>query len=347
MPTTTNPLRYLLLPISLLRLLSGYKSFADPYLGNAALNRRGLHVWRVKACHALARRRRAKLAHLVDEADRAAFEAQGYVEKRGALAPQDHAALLAELRGLTAPAREMTEGEAVTRRIAVTPELLRAAPTLARFLASPVWTGLTRYVGAFDAEPIVCIQTIFGAGTDAGKSSDPQTRLHMDTFHPTMKAWLFLEDVAPDQGPFTYVAGSHRLDRRRLAWHKRRSVAAAQGSAKGGAFRVADAQLPLLRLPPRTVFAVPGNTLVVGDTFGLHARGLSARPSVRVEIYASMRPNPFNPFIGLDTAKLPFVRGRKVLIGWLVEDLLVALGLTRRIWRQVGAVNPWQRADKR
>ena len=297
----------------------------------------------MKRSHAIAARRRKQLEHLVSGEDRDAYAANGFVEKRDALSPEDHRALLEELRALTAPAREMTEGEAVTRRIAVTPELLRSMPTLERFLASPTWTGLTRYVGSFDAEPIVCIQTIFGAGSDGARSSDPQTRLHMDTFHPTMKAWLFLEDVAPDQGPFTYVPGSHRLDKRRLAWHKRRSIIASDAKAKGGAFRVEDAQLPRLRLPPRNVFAVPGNTLVVGDTFGLHARGLSLRPSTRVEIYASMRPNPFNPFVSLDTARLPLVRGRKAAIGWVLEDLLVRLGLTRRIWKDVGVVNPWQR----
>jgi hypothetical protein len=167
----------------------------------------------------------------------------------------------------------------------------------------------------------------------------------MDTFHPTMKAWLFLEDVEADKGPFTYVPGSHLATRRRLAWHKRRSVLAATAPTKGGAFRVADEQLPLLRLPPRRVFAVPGNTLVVGDTFGLHARGLSARPSIRVEIYASMRPNPFNPFIFLDTARLPFVAGRKQVISWWIEDVLVGLGLAKRIWKDVGVINPWRRLD--
>jgi hypothetical protein len=340
---TTTPLRYLLLPVSVLRLLSSYKSFADPYLGSAALNRRGLHVWRVKRAHALAEKRRRKLEHLVPEIDRALFAQNGFVEKRNVLSPADHAALLAELRALKAPAREMTEGKAVTRRIAVTPELLAGMPTLARFLASPEWTGLTRYIGSFDAEPIICIQTIFGEAAPEGAAGDPQTRLHMDTFHPTMKAWLFLEDVPPDQGPFTYVPGSHRPTPRRLAWHKRRSVLAATAATKGGAFRVADAELPRLHLPPRTVFAVPGNTLVVGDTFGLHARGLSLRPSTRVEIYASMRPNPFNPLVSLDTARLPFVRGRKQELSWKIEDLLVRLGLSRRIWKDVGAVNPWER----
>lgn len=339
----TNPLRYLLLPVSLLRLFSSYKSFADPYLGSATLNRRGLHVWRVKLAHAMAERRRRKLEHLVPSEDRKAFAENGFVAKHNALSPSDHAALLAELRSLEAPAREMTEGKAVTRRIAVTPDLLARMPTLKRFLESPTWTGLTRYIGSFNAEPIICIQTIFGEAAADGAVGDPQTRLHMDTFHPTMKAWLFLEDVPPDQGPFTYVPGSHRPTKRRLAWHRRRSVQAATATAKGGAFRVADAELPRLHLPGRTVFAVPGNTLVVGDTFGLHARGLSLRPSTRVEIYASMRPNPFNPFVFLDTAWLPFVHGRKQVIGWWIEDILVRLGLSRRIWKDVGIVNPWKR----
>ena len=342
---TGSPLRSLLLPVSVLRLFSGYKSFRDPYLGSVTLNRRGLHIWRLRLAHAMAAHRRRRLEKLVSEEHRAQFAANGFVEIRNALAAPDHATLLAELRALSAPAREMKEGDAVTRRIAVTPDLLATMPALRRFLASPQWSGLTRYVGGFNAEPIVCIQTIFGEAASSGASSDPQTRLHTDTFHPTMKAWLFLEDVAPDQGPFTYVPGSHLPTKRRQAWHKRRSVLSSEGALKGGAFRVTDAELRHLHLSQRHVFAVPGNTLVVADTFGLHARGLSARPSTRVEIYASMRPNPFNPVTFLDTAWIPFVRGRKVKIGWWLEDMLVRLGLTRRIWKNVGRVNPWQRAQ--
>ncbi|MDQ6434330.1 phytanoyl-CoA dioxygenase family protein [Mesorhizobium sp. LHD-90] len=342
---TGNPLRYLLLPVSALRLFSGYKSFRDPYLGSVSLNRRGLHVWRLRLAHAVTRHRRKRLEKLVSDRHRDEFAANGFVEIRDALAAPDHAALLAELRSLSAPAREMKEGAAVTRRIGVTPDLLADMPALRQFLASPEWSGLTRYVGGFDAEPIVCVQTIFGEAASGGSSSDPQTRLHTDTFHPTMKAWLFLEDVAPDQGPFTYVPGSHLPTERRQAWHKRRSVLSSEGALKGGAFRVTDAELRHLHLPPRHVFAVPGNTLVVADTFGLHARGLSARSSTRVEIYASMRPNPFNPLTFLDTAWIPLVRGRKVLIGWWLEDMLVCLGLGRRIWKAAGRVNPWQRAQ--
>ena len=249
--TAASSFRYLLLPVSVLRLFSGYKSFSDPLIGSANLNRRGLHVWRVKLAHKIAAGRRKRLEHLATKEDRDAYAANGFVAKRNVLAPGDYQALLAELKALTAPAREMTEGKAVTRRIAVTPDLLAKTPALARFLKSKEWRGLTRYVGGFNSDPIVCIQTIFGEGSDQGISTDPQTRLHMDTFHPTMKAWLFLEDVAADEGPFTYVPGSHKPTPLRLAWQQRKAVEACEAKTKGGAFRMADSELADLGLPPR------------------------------------------------------------------------------------------------
>lgn len=327
-----RPTDILLLPLHALRILSGYKAFDTPILGSERLNRRGLHVWRVKATNRLAQRRRERLKHLVSPQDRAAFERDGFVEKRNLLKPEDHAALLAELKGLTAPAREMQEGNAITRRIDITPALLAQLPALRRLIETPEWRGLLRYVGGFDIEPLVSIQTIFGQPPADKKSIDPQTRLHADTFHPTMKAWYFLEDVPLEQGPFTYVPGSHALTPRRLAWQKRKSVQASRGRAKGGAFRVPDADLRQLRLPPRRFFAVPGNTLVVGDTFGLHARGPSQQPSIRVEVYASIRPNPWNPFAALDTA----------WIGRWFDRVSARMGGAETM-KDVGTVNPWQK----
>lgn len=54
------------------------------------------------------------------------------------------AALREEVMAIRAPAYEMREGDAVTRRIAVTPGLLRAAPRLAALLASPAYQGPIR-----------------------------------------------------------------------------------------------------------------------------------------------------------------------------------------------------------
>src|SRR5205823_14020660 len=101
---------------------------------------------------------------------------------------------------------------------------LRALPAARGLVRDPRWQGLIRYVGSFDTEPLVYIQSILTHRYDA--PADPQTRLHVDTFHPTVKAWLFLTNVAPDEGPLTYVTGSHRRDAARLAWEKKRSLEA-------------------------------------------------------------------------------------------------------------------------
>ena len=98
-----------------------------------------------------------------------------------------------------------------------------------------------------------------------------------------------LTDVAADQGPFTYVPGSHRLSPERLAWERRMSLAAARSANaedRQGSFRIEPSELPALDLPKPRVFAVPGNTLVVADTFGFHARGVPVVLSVTNYVHA-------------------------------------------------------------
>ena len=48
--------------------------------------------------------------------------------------------------------------------------------------------------------------------------------LHADTFHPTAKFWLFLDDVGIEDGPFAYVPGSHKLTPERLAWEHEQAL---------------------------------------------------------------------------------------------------------------------------
>lgn len=330
-----------LMPWHVLAIFTGEKSFRNnPIIGSERLNRKGLHVWRVMAAARIVEWRRKRLARLVSAEDRRFFDDNGYIEKRDVVPAEIFARLVEEIEGLEVPAREMYEGNAVTRRTPLTPEVLKDHPAIRAFLESPQWTNLIRYVGGFDVEPVISVQTIFGEAPPEGKGrKDPQTALHMDTFHSTVKAWFFLHDVPLEEGPFTYVAGSHKLTKRRLAWHKRKSILASRQHA-GGAFRLDRSELKYLHLPQPTAFAVPANTLVVGDTFGFHARGASKRASVRIEIYASQRPNPFLPFTGFDTAMLPFVRGRKQVIPWLFEDLGVKLGLAKRKWFPVGSPRP-------
>ena len=332
-------LRWLMAPIWLAQVFTGAKSFRDNgILGNAGLNERGLHVWRIKLANRLADRRRAQLASRLPAADRAALARDGFILKRDFLPAAEFAALVAEVGRTRAPAREMKQGDAVTRRIALDPENLKQLPACAALVNAPSFQNLVRYVSTYDAEPIVYIQTVF-AQVDTS-ASDPQTSVHADTFHPTMKAWLFLHDVEEDLGPFVYVPGSHRPTKRRLAWERRKSVNAStlDRLSSRGSFRVTPRDLKRMGLPAPQKFAVPANTLVVADTSGFHARGASVRPSTRVEIWAYARRNPFLPFVGLDPWSLSPLKGRQAPIFWRLLDGLEKVGFGKSAWRDAGTV---------
>jgi hypothetical protein len=328
-----HPARYLLFPWWIAQLPTGAKAFCDnPVIGSPTLNRWGLHVARARLAAILARSRRRRLRHLIDAEDRAAFDRDGFVLQRDFLPADDFATLRRQVLAYRGPAREMLQGDTITRRIALDPTALAAMPTVARLLSGPRWRGLMRYVGSFDSEPVAYIQTILARVNDG--APDPQTALHADTFHATVKAWLFLTDVAEDEGPFVYVPGSHRMTPERLAWEKQRSIAAGTGLdrlSSRGSLRIGAGELPALGLPAPMAFAVPANTLVVADTSGFHARGPSLRPSTRVEIWSYGRRNPFLPWTGLDVLSVPGIAERRATLAWAARD---------RLSRFIG--QPWQ-----
>ena len=336
-----SALRWLLLPWWLAQVFTGEKSFwPNPLLGSLSLNRRGFAVWRGRLAHRMTAGRRRQLEHLVPAADRQAFDRDGYVLKRGLLGAADFTELVGEIGALTATAGEFKEGDAITRRIPLTPELLGRLPACRRLLAHPAFRGLTRYVGSFDAEPLVFIQTIF---TQTGEGPpDPQTSMHIDTFHPTMKAWLFLEDVAEEDGPFAYAPGSHRRTLRREVWERRLSLRASDPRTRktGGAFRITKPEMAALRAAKPKRFAVAANTLVVADTYGFHARRPSARPSMRLEIWAYSRGNPFAPWAGFDLSPARLWRGQAAALGFALLNLRRRIGLPAPGFRQVAGVSP-------
>ena len=328
-------------PLWLLALATGAKSFADnPILGSHRLNRRGLHVARLKLAHRIAWARRRRLASAIPRQWRERFDRDGFVEVRDFLPPQVFAELRASLLTHEFDSRHQQQGDTVTRRVPIGPELLRAVPELRAMLASAPWRSLLAYVASTAAEPIYYIQTI-SIGHAVG-APDPQLELHSDTFHPSLKAWLFLTDVGQDQAPLTYVPGSHRLTPARLAWEHARSVAisSADRLSQRGSLRVAPDELPALGLPPPTRFAVPANTLVAIDTAGFHARGASERPTVRVEIWAYARRTPFVPWTGFDLLSWRPLAIRRAT--WLphIVDRLDRLGIRKQHWRPAGRRRP-------
>jgi hypothetical protein len=337
-----GPLTYLKYPFWTLALATGAKSFRDNrVIGSPALNRRGLHACRVRLAHGLAWSRRRRLERLVAAADVEAFKRDGFVLKENYLPAAEFAALRNEVLSFEAPAREMAQGDTITRRMALDARALKKLPATRALLAWYGWRGLLRYVSSYDAEPLYYIQTILSHVREA--APDPQTDLHADTFHPSVKAWLFLTDVKEDEGPFVYVPGSHRLTAERLAWERETSIRAAEAKDKysaRGSFRVGREDLRRMGLPEPKAFAVPANTLVVADTVGFHARGFSARPSKRVEIWAYGRRNPFLPWTGFDPLSIPGIAGRRIPMLWRGLDRLERLGLKRNPWRDAGLKTP-------
>ncbi len=331
---------WLFMPIHVAALATGSKSFRDnPVIGSAWLNQKGLHVARMRTAARLTAWRRARLAHLVSTEDAAAFAHDGFILRRNFLPDAEFRAMQGEILGMSAPARDMVQGDTVTRRIALDRQLRRRLPATRRLLESPEWLGILRYVGSSALEPLTYVQTIFSQVRPG--SPDPQTRFHADTFHSSVKAWLFLEDVPEDGGPFVFVPGSHRLTPRRLVWEREASIEASHSAdfqASRGSLRVGIDDLRAMGYEPPRSFAVPANTLIVADTLGYHARGLSPRPTVRVELWAYGRRNPFLPWLGFDPIGMPLVKDRAVPLAWFAGDLGERLHLSRNTWRAAGIV---------
>jgi hypothetical protein len=334
--------RWLMAPVHALAILSSAKSFRDnPVIGSPTLNRWGLHVARKRAARWLGDLRRRQLTGLISAEDRASFERDGFVIKRNFLDPATFAALRAEIVGLNAEAREAVIGDTLTRLIPLDAVTLRGLQTTKAVLEGPTYRGLLAYIGSFKRRPHLYVQTVFSQFCQA--EPDVQSFFHSDTFHPTVKSWLFLDDVAEDTIPFTYVPGSHRYNKRRLAWERRLSLTARQAGDRltaEGSLRISEREIRRLGYGAPQRLPVGGNTLVVADTSGIHARGTTDLQSVRLSIWAYSRSNPFLPLVGGDLGALPVIKGYALRLYWAVTDRLKDAKKARRDWRWVGTRSP-------
>jgi len=231
----------------------------------------------------------------------------------------------------------MVQGATTVRRLALDSDFRRRAPGLESFFAHPDWLPLMRYVGASDLFPLVYLQAIFPNSRPG--AADPQTRVHADTFHPTLKAFYFLEDVRLEDGPFCYVRGSHRLTPGRLAWEQAESLRRAASEdvlTARGSPRAAPADLEAMGFAPPAPLDCRANTLVVADTFGFHARGVAQLSRPRLELSFYSRRNPFLPWLGGDPIAWPFMQLSVGALAWRLEDATAALGGAAPTWTKEG-----------
>lgn len=336
--------RLVLLPLYALQLPTQAKSFTkNPIIGSPLLNRLGLHVLRIVVAHAVMRTRMALLGRGLDADLRRAWYRDGYLLVPDFLPDETLAALREEVANADAEVRECVQGDTLTHRIQLDATTLPTLPVCRDVLERPRLRQLLRFTSGELTRPIAYIQTIKNGFVEG--PPDPQKNLHSDTFHPTMKSWYFLDDVDARNGPFTYVPGSHRLTRARLAWEYRKSITISSGGDRysgNGSLRLTDADARAMGLDAPKGFSVPANTLVIANTHGFHCRGQASERSTRTELWTIGRSNPFNPFPGVDVPALDRLQHRALAWWRRREDRRAEARGARSSWHVIDARNTLQ-----
>ena len=304
----------LLSPLHAAQLATGAKSFvANPLIGSPVLNRRGLHVARVRIAQELAQKRRTRMTRRLPAEHREHFAEMGYVTWSDFLPEATFRGVLAEIERGGFKREDMRQGRTVTRRAFIDDMELRERPHLRAAKDDPRLRDAIRYVASYGGEPLLTLQIVLAAAPEVALDDDPQTMLHADTFHPIAKAWLFLRDVGPQDGPFQYVPGSHLMTPERYEWERALSEdpsSIADVYARRGSLRLPADRLSALGYADPVQQTVKANTLVVADTHGFHARSPSPRATTRIELYGSLRRNPFMPVSLPHLGALPGLKGR-------------------------------------
>lgn len=305
-------------PLWLLELFTSAKSFQDnPLIGSPRLNKLGLHTARMVVSHAVMNLRMGLLSTHISKADRQSYRQQGYILKENYLPEADFQAIEQEIRQWQGKARSFQQGDTETRRSLLDPDSLEQLPHTARLLADRHFQRLLQYTNGHQRLPFFNVERI-NNGVQTGKAADPQKTLHADTFHPTMKFWLYLDDVDEHNGPFTYIPASNRLTRKRLRWEYIASQSAYKHPnrlAARGSLRFSAADRAAIGLQEPRAFKVKKNTLLIANTFGLHGRGQAEPGSTRLALWGMGRTNPFVPFPG--TGLKFFNRYQYKVLNWL------------------------------
>lgn len=292
MKKTSNMFRY---PVWFLEIFTEAKSFeANPVIGNHLLNRLGLHVLRVLLAHSLTGVRRFILGWRLPADMKNQFRQNGFVILENAVPNEHFLALQQEANSEWPEVRYFVQGDTTTEFVYLDSKRQQLLPACKKLAHNDSLNRLMKYVAACGLSPWMDFLRVVNVG--GSRQGDPQKYFHSDTFHPTMKAWLFLEDVDSSKGPFEFVQGSNRLTWKRLMWEYRQSLGLKEEGAtyaRRGSLRVDDSEIEALGYGPIRSLEVKANTLVVADTFGFHRRGEASANSTRLSMAFSNRINPF------------------------------------------------------
>lgn len=123
---------------------------------------------------------------------------------------------------------------------------------------------------------------------DYDDTFDQNTLFHSDTYFPTLKAFIYLDNVNKDEDVYEYLFGSHLMTEDIFALHKKHAVMFNKSPWPD------DDEIEIL---PHKKFLknIKTNTLVLSDTRGLHRRHPKTQRTDkwRATLFCSFRTSPY------------------------------------------------------
>ena len=297
-------------PLWVLSIFTTAKFFGNnPVIGSYRLNKFGLHLFRTILSYSIYKfKQKLFFSHVMSAEDKVFFNENGYLIKENFLPHDEFASLTKEIDNYQGNYRSIIEGTTLTERAFLTEDILKKLPILYNFLTRKNFLSFSRYTSARHERPLAYIEKVTQHHFNIRKN-DPQQDMHKDTFHPTVKTWLYISDATDKNGPFIYVPQSHKLTKERLKWEYNLSLLKSspdqnKKTTKGGAFRISAEDLKTISSKEPMRMCVKKNTLIIADTFGFHCRGKASKSETRTALWTSSRVNPFNPFPGINISFL-------------------------------------------
>lgn len=326
-----------MLPIWILQLFTQHKDFRkNPIIGNRLFNRLGLHVSRVALAAAFAHFRRTLLTFILPRNLRRQFQDDGVIIIENFLDDEVYQGIKKEIQNIDGHIWEMTQGNTRTLMLPLDKKARRKLPNCDQFVTDKRFVRLVSYVASNFGHPISFIHCVKN-GFIANNKPDPQKTLHTDTFQPTAKYWLFLDDVRKGEGPFVYALGSHKFSKERMKWEYKMSCRDWRGMdlhSATGSFRISKNEIAELGLEIKEI-TVKANTLVIADTHGFHCRGEVDSPCSRLAIYGSARVLPFNPLPGFGSGILRDFQYSVLGYMWEKAERKAIAKKKRSIWQRI------------
>ena len=124
-----------------------------------------------------------------------------------------------------------------------------------------------------------------------GTNLDAQQVWHVDTFHDTHKAWLYINNVKSNNAPFNFIVKSQLLSLKRLLWEWYQSIVYC---LRGGdpSFRVNKRDI-IYNKEEKNIITCNKNSILFANSHGIHKRGKIKPNYVREAIHFDVRSNPF------------------------------------------------------